>query len=63
MNKNIMDKFDAGQKPSVVVHCGDRREERAVSSQSNGQTWSDFTQNTTIHGVKYIFEKGNKVRR
>ena len=28
------------------------------------QTWDDFTQNTTIHGVKYIFDKGHfKLRR
>ena len=28
------------------------------------QTWDDFTQNTTIHGIKYIFEKSHfKFRR
>ena len=28
------------------------------------QTWDEFTQNTTIHGVKYIFDKDHfKLRR
>ena len=45
------------------------REERSKSSgemeQNNEiQTWDDFTQNTTIHGIKYIFEKSRfKFRR
>ena len=33
------------------------------SLMKNVQTWDDFTQSTTIHVVKYIFEKGSKLRR
>ena len=43
------------EKNTVMASQGQR---------NNGQTWDDFTQNTTIHGVKYIFDKSNfKFRR
>ena len=43
-------------------------EKNAVTDSKRGndevQTWGDFTQSTTIHGVKYIFDKGHfKLRR
>ena len=34
-----------------------------LSLTNNVQTWDDFMQSTTIHGVKYIFERGSKLRR
>ena len=34
-----------------------------LSLMKNVQTWDDFMQSTTIHGVKYIFERGSKLRR
>ena len=29
----------------------------------NVPTWTEFTQNTTFHGVKYIFGDSQKIRR
>ena len=35
-----------------------------VAQKNNVHTWHDFTQNTTIHGVKFIFDKSHfKLRR
>ena len=35
-----------------------------AGQNNNVQTWYEFTQNTTIHGVKYIFDKSHiKFRR
>ena len=35
-----------------------------AAQKNNVQTWHDFTQNTTIHGVKFIFDKSHfKLRR
>ena len=52
-----------------VEECRSQIPERKTVVDSKGQTikvqtWDDFTQNTTIHGVKYIFDKGHfKLRR
>ena len=52
--------YDPTEKPKELdIH----KAGSDVSLMNNVQTWDDFTQNTTIHGVKYIFEKGNKLRR
>ena len=38
--------------------------EDSRSQGNNVQTWDGFTQNTTIHGVKYIFDKSHfRLRR
>ena len=29
----------------------------------NVPTWTEFTQNTTFHGIKYIFGDNQKLRR
>ena len=35
-----------------------------AGQKNNVKTWHDFTQNTTIHGVKFIFDKSHfKLRR
>ena len=52
-----------------VEECRIQIPEKKTVVDSKGQTnkvqtWDDFTQNTTIHGVKYIFDKGHfKLRR
>ena len=42
-------------------------EEEQPSGQGGDQdlvlTWDEFINNTTIHGVKYIFDRTQKVRR
>ena len=59
-----------GQTPVTPVgECRIQIPEKKTVVDSKGQrnkiqTWDDFTQNTTIHGVKYIFDKGHfKLRR
>ena len=38
--------------------------EDSRDQRNDVQTWEGFTQNTTIHGVKYIFDKSHfKLRR
>ena len=52
-----------------VEECRIQIPERKTVMDSKGQrnkaqTWDEFTQNTTIHGVKYIFDKAHcKLRR
>ena len=54
----VLDYHDLNEK-KLPVH----KTEADPSLMKNAQTWNDFTQSTTIHGVKYIFEKGSKLRR
>ena len=52
-----------------LEECRIQIPERKTVVDSKGQTnkvqtWDDFTQNTTIHGAKYIFDKAHcKLRR
>ena len=62
--------FIGGKQPPAEERIFEHpREKTTQNSQEAGQnnnmqTWYDFTQNTTIHGVKYIFDKSHiKVRR
>ena len=56
----VLDYHDPIEKPKKLPV---NKTEVEPSLMKNGQTWDDFTQSTTIHGVKYIFEKGSKLRR
>ena len=52
--------YDTTKKPEKLeIH----EAQRNVSLMKNVQTWDDFMQSTTIHGVKYIFDRGSKLRR
>ena len=56
----VLDYHDPNEKPKKLPV---NKNEVEPSLMKDAQTWNGFTQSTTIHGVKYIFEKGSKLRR
>ena len=51
-------------KPSVENKdiLKDPLEEKPIEAEDL-PTWSEFTENTTFHGIKYVFQRGFKFRR
>ena len=38
-------------------------EQENNENEKDAVTWDDFIENTTIHGVRYIFDRGLRIRR
>ena len=62
---NIWMSTGHGGKPVDIRMTGKQAalaEQVARSWRENDDSWSGFTQNTTFHGIKYIFESGAKYK-
>ena len=66
MKSDIMNREPSGFTPVVEYKVPPDSETSSTECRwtENVQTWYGFSQNTTVHGVKYIFEQGYfKLRR
>ena len=50
-------------KPNEIWQEPVERPEEAEKNRKDTVTWDEFIQNTTIHGVRYIFDRSLRIRR